>query len=228
MTQGSTRMTAADLSHIDAWLFDLDHTLYPPECPLMSMVDARMDLYVQKVAGVDAEEAARLRGQYFLDHGTTMAGLIANHEIDPHHYLADVQDVSVDCVTPDPEMRAGIARLPGRRLVFTNAGQRYATRVLEKLGLADLFEEVFTIETANFVPKPQPATFSAIVALHGLEPQVTAFFEDTARNLEPAAAIGMTTVLVGPDALETRHAFVHHRTENLPAFLKTARVKEPS
>jgi len=170
----------------------------------------------------------RLRSQYFIDHGTTMAGLIANHEIDPHHYLADVQDVSVDCVTPDPEMRAGIARLPGRRLVFTNAGQRYATRVLEKLGVADLFEEVFTIETANFVPKPQPATFAAIVALHGLEPQVTAFFEDTARNLEPAAAIGMTTVLVGPDALETRDAFVHHRTDNLPAFLKTARVKEPS
>ena len=218
----------ADLRHIDVWLFDLDHTLYPPECPVMGLVDARMDLYVQKVAGVDAEEAKRLRSQYFLDHGTTMAGLIANHEIDPHHYLADVQDVSVDCVTPDPAMRAGIERLPGRRLVFTNAGERYAARVLEKLGVADLFEDLFTIETANFIPKPQPETFSSIVARHGIDPKVTTFFEDSARNLAPAAVLGMTTVLVGPDALESDAAFVHHRTNNLPDFLQRARVKEPT
>lgn len=218
----------ADLRRIDTWLFDLDHTLYPPECPLMGMVDVKMTDYIVRLTGVSNDEAWALRQQYFQDHGTTLSGLILNNGIDPHAYLAEVQDVSVDCVTADPALRAGLLRLPGRRLVFTNAGSRYAERVLEKLEIADLFEDVFHIEAADFVPKPDPATFATIVARHDLNPTVTAFFEDSARNLKPAADLGMATVLVGPIALESPPAFVHHRTDNLPDFLRTARVKETS
>jgi putative hydrolase of the HAD superfamily len=219
-------MSPADLTHIDTWLFDLDHTLYPPGCPLMGMVDERMNAYIERLTGLEPASARALRGDYFLKHGTTLNGLIIEHGIDPMDFLDDVQDVSVDCVSPDPVLRRGLQRLPGRRLVFTNAGQKYADRVLAKLGIADLFEDVFHIEAANFIPKPKPETFAAIIARHAIAPATTCFFEDLPRNLKPAAEIGMTTVLIGPDALENRDAFVHHRTQSLPAFLATAKIRE--
>jgi putative hydrolase of the HAD superfamily len=219
-------MSGADLRHIDTWLFDLDHTLYPSDNPLMEMVDERMNAYIERVTGLEPGPARALRNQYYLQHGTTLNGLIIEHGIDPSHFLADVQDVSVDGVTADPAMRAGLARLPGRRLVFTNAGQRYAARVLEKLGIADLFEDVFHIEAANFIPKPKPETFAAITARHAITPASACFFEDLSRNLKPAAEIGMTTVLVGPNALENHDSFVHHRATNLPAFLAAAQIRE--
>lgn len=216
----------ADFRHIDTWLFDLDYTLYPAHCPLNSLVEARMDAYVQRITGLTLEEAQGLREEYYLTHGTTMAGLIRHHAIDPHHYIADVQDVSTECVTPDPALRAGIQRLPGRRLVFTNAGEKYAHKVLAALELDDLFEDVFHIEAAQFIPKPQPEPFAAIIAKHDLDPKVTAFFEDNARNLKTAEGLGMTTILVGAHALASADAFVHHRTDDLPAFLAAARIKE--
>jgi putative hydrolase of the HAD superfamily len=219
-------MIGANLTDIDTWLFDLDHTLYPSDNPLMAMVDERMNAYIERVTGLEPGPARALRNQYYLQHGTTLNGLIVEHGIDPHHFLADVQDVSVEGVIADPALRSGLQRLPGRRLVFTNAGQRYAERVLDKLGIADLFEDVFHIEAANFVPKPKPETFAAIIARHAITPARACFFEDLPRNLKPAAEIGMTTVLVGPDALENRDSFVHHRATDLPAFLASAQIRD--
>jgi putative hydrolase of the HAD superfamily len=117
-------------------------------------------------------------------------------------------------------------RLPGRRLIFTNGDARHADRVLARLGLDDAFEAVFHIAAADYVPKPSPATFARMIAAHAVDPAKTAFFEDSEKNLAPAAAIGMTTVLVGPHAAACQAAFVQHRTDDLVAFLTGARVKE--
>lgn len=216
----------ADLTHVDTWLFDLDDTLYPPECELLSLVDERMHAFMMRQAGIDRTEAAALRQRYFLEHGTTLAGLMAHHGVDPAAFIAEVQDVSMDSVREDPDLRAGLIRLPGRRLVFTNAGGSYAEEVLVRLGVADLFEDVFHIAASDYIPKPQPEAFTRMVARHGVSPRTACFFEDSERNLSPAADLGMSTVLVGDRALESRAAFVHHRTERLPPFLKSARVNE--
>lgn len=216
----------ADLTHVDVWLFDLDHTLYPPECGLMGLVDDRMNAYIQRLTGLDDDDAKALRRQYFLDHGTTLAGLMHHHGIDPAAYVADVQTVSMDCLTPEPALRAALQRLPGRRLVFTNAGGDYAERALAKLEIDDLFEDLFHLEAADYVPKPNPQTFARLVHRHAIDAGKACFFEDSERNLAPAAAMGMTTVLVGPKALESAAAFVHHRTATLAPFLSSARVKE--
>lgn len=216
----------ADLSHVDTWLFDLDHTLYPPECELMGLVDERMNAYIRRLTGLDEAASRELRRRYFLDHGTTLAGLMHHHGVDPAAYVAEVQDVSMDCLSPDPELRAALLRLPGRRLVFTNAGGDYAEKALVRLQIADLFEDVFHLEAAEYIPKPNRATFEKMTARHGVDPRGACFFEDTERNLAPAAELGMTTVLVGPNALESTAAFVHHRTATLPPFLTGARVKE--
>ena len=218
----------ADLTHVDTWLFDLDDTLYPPECELMALVDARMTAFVMRQAGLPWDEARALQKRYYHEHGTTLAGLMAFHGVEPAAFIAEVQEVAMDTVRPDPVLRAALQRLPGRRLVFTNAGGVYAEKVLAKLGVADLFEDVFHIEAADYIPKPQAATFDRMMRRHGVAAPAAAFFEDSERNLAPAAALGMTTVLVGPHALTSTADFVHHRTEALAPFLQTAWLQQES
>ncbi len=217
---------SADLTHIDTWLFDLDNTLYPPESELMALIAARMTVFVARETGLPRDEAYALQKKYLHEHGTTLAGLMANHGVDPETFLNEVHDVSMAGLTPDPALRAAIDALPGRRLVFTNGDKPHADRVLAALKLDDLFEAIFHIALADYVPKPNPKTFARMIQAHDVDPTRAAFFEDTARNLEPAFALGMTTVLVGPEALQSQDHFVHYRTDNLAAFLKAARVKE--
>ena len=217
---------SADLTHIDTWLFDLDNTLYPPEAEFMSLIEGRMTGFVARETGLPRAEAFALQKKYLSEHGTTLAGLMAHHGVDPEAFLDEVHDVSMASLVPDLDLRTAIGALPGRRLVFTNGDRRHAERVLAKLQLDDLFEATFHIALADYIPKPHPQTFARMIEAHDVTPSSTAFFEDSERNLPPAFDLGMTTVLVGPDAARSTAPFVHHRTNNLAAFLTAARVQE--
>lgn len=216
---------SADLSHVDTWLFDLDNTLYPLESEFMALIEVKMTDFVARETGLPRDEARALQKKYFLEHGTTLAGLMANHGLEPKRFLDEVHDVSMDRLTPDPALRDAIARLPGRRLIFTNGSLGHAERVLAHLNLRDLFSEIFAIETADYVPKPSLATFDKISKLHAIDPPMTAFFEDSEKNLVPAARLGMTTILVGPHAADSTSEHVHFRTNDLPEFLNSARLQ---
>jgi putative hydrolase of the HAD superfamily len=223
---GGGFVNAPDLSHIDVWLFDLDDTLYPPGAELMRLIERRMTAFVARETGLSPEEAFALQKRYLHEHGTTLAGLMANHGVDPEAFLNEVHDVPIECLDPDPELDAALARLPGRKLVFTNGDAPHADRVLRRLGVARHFEAVFHIASADYLPKPNPATFAKLTRTHDVEPRAAVFFEDSERNLAPAAAIGMTTVLVGPRAEASTAPFVHHRAARLAPFLAAARTKE--
>ena len=219
-------MSGADLTHVETWLFDLDNTLYPAESEYMALIEGKMTDFMERQTGLPREEARAIQKRYFTEHGTTLAGLMAHHGIEPKAFLDEVHDVSMDRLTPDPVLRAAIDALPGRRLIFTNGSLGHADRVLSHLGLAELFEDVFAIETADYLPKPAMATFEKVVARHAFAPEGTAFFEDSEKNLAPAALLGMTTVLVGAHAAASTADFVHHRTHDLAGFLTSARLKE--
>jgi putative hydrolase of the HAD superfamily len=215
-----------DLVHIDTWLFDLDNTLYPVETEFMTLIEGRMTDFMEKVTGLPRDEARAIQKKYYHAHGTTLAGLIAHHDIDPEDFLTEVHDVSLDRLTPDVKMAEALMRLPGRRLVFTNGSAAHAERVLERLQIAHAFEDIFHISAADYIPKPSPLTFEKMMARHGVTAVGSAFFEDSEVNLAPAAQLGMTTVLVGPHAAGSTADFVHHRTNDLVAFLSGARVQE--
>ncbi|MDP3172921.1 MAG: pyrimidine 5'-nucleotidase [Phenylobacterium sp.] len=217
---------SADLTHVDTWLFDLDNTLYPVESGFMKQAEARMTQFVAKTTGLPMDEAYELQKTYFRDYGLTLHGLMEHHGVDPDEYHAIFHDISLDALAHDVDLLAALQRLPGRRLIFTNADDRHAERVLERLGLSALFDDVFHIGSFGFLPKPDPAAFDRMVEAHGMAPAATAFFEDSERNLEPAAGLGMTTVLVGTHAQDSHASFVHHRTDKLAPFLATARLKE--
>ena len=223
---GGKAVTGADLSHIDTWLFDLDNTLYPLESGLGVDISERITGYVERLTGLPRDEAHALQKRYLDQHGLTLKGLMLNHGVDPDEYHQTFADLSLEALAREPELIAAIARLPGRRLIFTNADAGHARRVMDHLGLRDLFSEVFHIESAGFVPKPDPQAFARLIAAHAVEPRTTAFFEDRALNLEPAAALGMTTVLVGLHAADNTDPFVTYRAPSLAPFLAAARVKE--
>jgi putative hydrolase of the HAD superfamily len=217
---------SADLRHISTWLFDLDNTLYPAESGFMAAIVDRMTDYVQQVTGLPRDEAFRLQKSYLAEHGLTLKGMMLHHGVDPREFHAMFHDMSLDALAHDPELLAALERLPGKRLIFTNADDVHAERVLARLGLAHLFDDVFHIGSADYEPKPSPAAFARITQAHGFDARETAFFEDSERNLAPAAALGMTTVLVGAHAPASSADFVHHRTEKLTPFLADAQVRE--
>lgn len=215
-----------DLRHIDTWLFDLDNTLYPVDSGFMGEMEARMTDYVMKVSGLPRDQAYALQKSYLHEHGLTLIGMVRNYGIDPAEFHALFHDLSLESLAHDPELIAAIARLPGRRLIFTNADDVHARRVLERLALTNLFEDVFHVGSSGYRPKPDPLGFERLIMAHAVTPASTAFFEDSERNLPPAAELGMTTVLVGPHAAASTAPFVHHRTDKLASFLRDARLRE--
>ena len=214
----------ADLRHVDTWLFDLDNTLYPPGTEFVTLIEGRMTDRVMRETGLDRPAAYELQKRYLHEHGTTLAGMMAHHGVEPHAFLEEVHDVAIDSLTPDFALNRALEALPGRRLIFTNASEAHAVRVLAHLGMTELFAEVFHLEAADLLPKPQPEAFARMMARHAVTPGPTAFFEDSVKNLAPASELGMTTVLVGPHASADASAFVDHRTDRLEPFLARART----
>ena len=216
----------ADLTHIDTWLFDLDNTLYPMDSGFMGRIEARMTDFVQQVTGLERAEAFKLQKRYLAQYGLTLGGMVEHWGVDPAEYHANLHDISLEGLAHDPRLIAALERLPGRRLIFTNADDVHARRVMDALNLSHLFDEVFHIGSANYLPKPAPATFVKLVADHAVTPVTTAFFEDRAENLAPAFDLGMTTVLVGPHAEASTAPFVRYKAANLSSFLEDAILKD--
>ena len=210
-------MPRTAFAHIETFVFDLDNTLYPPEARLFDQIETRMTAYVMAALGVTRARADRLRRDYWARYGTTLAGLMREHSIDPGPYLHEVHDICFDALAPDPDLADRIASLPGRRVVHTNGPAPYARRVLAARGLSACFEAVFGIEEAGFRPKPERDAFEAILARIGAAPDTSAMFEDDARNLKAPKAMGMRTVHVAPVAAPAAHIDFH--TDDLRAFL---------
>lgn len=210
-------MIVPDFPNIRAWVFDLDNTLYPPSARLFDQIEVRMTAWVMQSLGVARAEADRLRRHYWAQYGTTLAGLMQEHGLDPEPYLVDVHDISLHALQPDPQLCAHIRALPGRRIVYTNGSAPYAERVLAARGLSNLFDAVYGVEHAGFRPKPDRAAFETIFAADRLDPAQAAMFEDDPRNLVVPHALGMRTVHVAPDPDPADH--IHHHTDDLTAFL---------
>ena len=211
------------LDHINCWIFDLDNTLYPSSANLFALIDERMGAYIQTLVGCDAIEAKRIQKAHFREHGTTLSGLMANHDVDPRHFLDYVHDIPMDRLSPNPALAGLLARLPGRKLIYTNGDVTYAGRVLDGLGLSNSFEAIHDIYDSNLLPKPDPRSYDMMCAALGVDPARAIFVEDMARNLKPAKALGMATVWIN-NGSEYGHAeacdsFIDYETDDVSHWL---------
>ena len=210
-------MPRAHFQHIDTWVFDLDHTLYPPSARLFDQIEVKMTQYVMDALNVDHARADHLRQHYWATYGTTLTGLMREHDVDPAPYLTHVHDIDFSVLTPAPDLATKIKALKGRRIVYTNGCVPYAKNVLHARGLTGLFDAIYGVEDAGFLPKPEQQAFETIFEKDGIDPSTAAMFEDDPRNLMAPHAMGMRTVHVADDPVTASH--IHHHTSDLTAFL---------
>jgi putative hydrolase of the HAD superfamily len=220
-----TSPVAFAFRHISDWIFDLDNCLYPASTGLFELIDQRMGAYIQRLLDCDASEARRVQKAHFHAHGTTLAGLMAEHRIDPRHFLDDVHAIPLDRVAPDARLARGLGRLPGRKFVFTNGDAPYARRVLEAMGVGDQFDDLHDIHSSEYKPKPDPHGYALLCERFGIDPAAAVLVEDMAQNLQPAKALGMTTVWVDNGSERGNHgadeAFIDHRISDVAEWLET-------
>jgi putative hydrolase of the HAD superfamily len=222
----TTRSERCPLGAVETWIFDLDNTLYPASCRLFDQVQLRMTEFICDRLSLSPEAAAELRRNYFREHGTTLRGLMTRDDIDPHEFLAFVHDIDLAGVPPDPALAAALKQLGGRKIVHTNGSVHHAQRLLDHLGLSDSFCGIIDIVAAEFDPKPAPAGYQLLLRRHAVTAQSALMIEDIARNLAPAAALGMTTAWVRGEqdwaAAEADSDYIHHVVDDLAGFLAAA------
>ncbi len=216
--------------HVEAWVFDLDNTLYPADCNLFAQIDRRMGEFIAEELGLTLEEAQAVRKSYYYEHGTTLAGLVRMHGTSPHAFLDYVHDIDLSAIAAAPELAAAIDALPGRKFVFTNGSRKHAEAVAARLGVLDRFEEIFDIHALEYIhPKPTQEAYQRFARGCRVVPGQAAMFDDLPHNLKPAHDLGMTTVLVHGLTEHPEHqaiaswtelpAHIHHRTNTLASFL---------
>lgn len=212
-------------AHIRDWIFDLDNCLYPASTGLFSLVDERMGAYIQRLLDCDPAEARRVQKHHFHTHGTTLAGLMKEHEVDPHDFLDNVHDIALDRVQCDERLAELLPKLPGRRFVFTNGDAPYARRVLKRIGIGEHFEDLHDIHASNYRPKPDPHGYELLCERFGIDPARALLADDMVQNLAPAKALGMMTIWVDNGSERGNHGFDEHavdqRIEDVGAWLET-------
>lgn len=205
---------------VETWIFDLDDTLYPRSAGLHEMMVARVVTFIQRLTGTDPTSARKLHLEYYERYGASVIWLSRHHGVKPLDFLHFVHDVDLTTVGCGERIRQAVASLPGRRVVFTNGTSKHAARVLNHLGIADLFEAVCDIEACGFVGKPARTAYEHFLMSHRIDPASSFMFDDRIVNLRVPHEMGMRTVLVGQPTSE-RPSHVNVIIDDLPDYLHT-------
>ncbi len=212
-------MFKTTLDHIDCWVFDLDHTLYPPKTRLFDQIEVKMTDYIIQNLGFSRKRANQLRNNYWNNYGTTLSGLMKEYSIDPDKFLHDVHQIDFSVLEPALDLGEAIANLSGRKIVYTNGTAIYAQEVLTALEILHVFDSIYGVENANYLPKPEPLAFEIIFEKDGINPQNAVMFEDDPRNLIAPKSFGMHTVLVAQSQVKKPN-HVDFVTTDLNYFLR--------
>jgi putative hydrolase of the HAD superfamily len=220
-------------SKTTAWLFDLDNTLYSPHSDVFPQIHKRMSLFIMQRFNMDEAQAAKRREDYFYNYGTTMRGLMVEHQIDPGEFMDFVHAVDLASLAPDPRWNQALQNLPGRKIIFTNGDHRHAKRILEHLEMATEFPDIFDITAGDYACKPDEGPYLTLLKKYGLKADECCMFDDMEKNLETAARLGMRTVWFRHEAEWQRHKpkdahhypHCHYVTDDLISFVEKLGTK---
>ena len=204
------------------WLFDLDNTLHNASPHIFPHINRSMREYIERHLGVDAAEATRIRQTYWDRYGATLTGLIRHHNIDPRHFLWETHqfDNLHQMVVFERGLKAMLQRLPGRKIIFSNAPRHYTDAILRLTGIGQQFDAIYSVEQLRFKPKPAINGFLRILQREQLEAGNCIMVEDSLINLVTAKKLGMKTVWVSAGLRRSVHADVKLKTiTHLPQYL---------
>ena len=212
------------LQSIKFWIFYLDNTLYSGKTKVFEQVDKKMSKFISEKLNVSIEEAKKIQKNYFHEYNTTLNGMIKNHKINANEFLEFVHDINIDFLQKHPKLAKEIEKLDGIKIIFTNGSRKHALNVTKRLGIDQLFDDIFDIVDCDFIPKPLMEPYKKLVEKHKIDPKLCVLVEDIARNLKPAYEMGMKTVWIENDepwaSKFSDSNFVNYKTNNLSEFLK--------
>ena len=216
---------------IDTWIFDLDNTLYSADSGIFQQVHKLMGKFIVEHLNVNINEAKTIQRKYYKKHGTTLRGLMDNHGIDPDSFLEEVHNLDYSIVSPNLKLAKNLENLNGKKFIFTNANKKHADIILDKLQITNLFEGIFDIKMANYIPKPEIQTYEKLIETYNINPNKTIMFDDIAKNLVPASKIGFTTVWIDvghenfSDDIASSKKYLDHQTKDLSNWLSNINMR---
>ena len=210
---------------INTWIFDLDNTLYSADSGIFQQVHTLMGKFVSAHLNIDIKKATELQRKYYRQHGTTLRGLMDNHNVDPDHFLSEVHQLDYSIVGPNFKLNRELKKLKGRKIIYTNANRQHANDILIRLELTNVFDEIFDIKTANYIPKPEASPYEQIISEFNIDPITTIMFDDIAKNLVPAKNVGFASVWIDvgyenfSDDIAKSKKYLDYETKDLSLFL---------
>ena len=216
---------------IDTWIFDLDNTLYSADSGIFQQVHKLMGKFIVEHLNVNINEAKNIQRKYYKKHGTTLRGLMDNHGIDPDSFLEEVHKLDYSIVSPNLKLAKNLENLNGKKFIFTNANKKHADSILDKLQIANLFEGIFDIKMANYIPKPEIQTYEKLIETYNINPNTTIMFDDIAKNLVPASKMGFITVWIDvghenfSDDIASSKKYLDHQTKDLSNWLSDINMR---
>jgi len=217
---------------IKTWIFDLDNTLYSADSGIFQQVHTLMGDFVSKNLKIELKKAKELQKKYYKQHGTTLKGMMDNHNVDPDIFLSEVHNLDYSIVEPNHELNEQLERLEGRKIIYTNANRQHADNVLKRLELTHMFKEIFDIKDANYIPKPEISPYIQIIDDYDINPTSAIMFDDIAKNLVPAKNVGFTSVWIDAgyenfsDDIESSKKYLDYETKNISNFLNQVNMEK--
>ena len=216
---------------ISTWIFDLDNTLYSADSGIFQQVHTLMGKFVSEHLNIDIKKAKELQRKYYRQHGTTLRGLMDNHGIDPDSFLEEVHNLDYSIVSPNLKLAKNLENLNGKKFIFTNANKKHADIILDKLQITNIFEGIFDIKMANYIPKPEIEPYEKLIETYNIIPKSTIMFDDIAKNLVPASKICFTTVWINvghenfSDDIASSKKYLDHQTKDLSNWLSNINMR---
>ena len=217
-----------NLLNIKYWIFDLDNTLYSGQTKVFSEVDKKMSAFISKKMNVDLVKAKEIQKKYFYEYGTTLSGLMKQDSINPHDFLEFVHDIDISWLPKDLKLKEELLKIKEKKYIFTNGSHAHVENVTKQLGIDGLFDGVFDIVDANFIPKPNIDPYKKIIKKFNIDPRKSILIEDIAHNLEQAKNLGMKTCwLENEETFAKKDAnkpYIDYRIKDLSFFLQEINI----
>ena len=188
------------MNNKNLWIFDLDNTLYSPDCGMFDYLNNRINFYMIDKLNINYGDVNNLRRRYFKEYGSTMMGLIKHHNIDADEFLENIHGIDItNFLKRENDFVNFFKEIPGTKIIITNSPLFYAKNVIKVLGLESAIESIYDIKFMDYIGKPHLVSINKILSKINIDKNNTFFIDDTIENIISAKYLGFKTLYVNKE-----------------------------
>ena len=207
-------------------LIDLDNTIYSETEEIFSQIDLKMKSFISSNLNINIEKAYDIQKKYFFKYGTTLRGLMLNHNIKPSYFLKYVHNIDLNPIKKNLKLKSEMKKIKGRKIIFTNGTTEHATNVLKKVGVFDEVDDIFDIKDAGYIPKPNLLPYKKVVNKFKIIPHNTIMIDDIKANLVTAKKLGIKTIHVTKQTSKSVKNNIDYEFSDILSIIKKINNKD--